>query len=64
MQAARHALAGARRQLTVDLGPAADSIRAEGCSEMQGFLFSRPVPAHEIEQHFLGDQDYGITIAA
>ena len=41
-----------------------DSIRSEGCSEMQGFLFSRPVPAHEIEQHFLGDRDHGITIAA
>jgi len=25
-----------------------DSIRSEGCSEMQGFLFSQPLPAHEI----------------
>jgi EAL domain-containing protein (putative c-di-GMP-specific phosphodiesterase class I) len=41
-----------------------DSIRSEGCSEMQGFLFSRPVPAHEIELHFLGNRDHGVTIAA
>ncbi len=26
-----------------------DTVRAEGCTEMQGFLFSRPVPAEEIE---------------
>jgi len=25
-------------------------VRSEGCTEMQGFLFSRPRPAHEIEQ--------------
>jgi EAL domain-containing protein (putative c-di-GMP-specific phosphodiesterase class I) len=24
-------------------------VRAEGCTEMQGFLFSRPLPAHELQ---------------
>ena len=27
-----------------------DTVRAEGCTEMQGFLFSQALPAHEIEQ--------------
>ena len=26
-----------------------DLIRSEGCTEMQGFLLSKPVPAHELE---------------
>ena len=25
-----------------------DTVRAEGCTEMQGFLFSQPLPAHEV----------------
>ena len=28
-------------------------IAAEGCTEMQGFLFSKPLPVHEIERLFL-----------
>ncbi|WP_044590216.1 EAL domain-containing protein [Bradyrhizobium sp. LTSPM299] len=30
-----------------------DKITSEGCTEMQGFLFSKPLPAHEIELLFL-----------
>jgi EAL domain-containing protein (putative c-di-GMP-specific phosphodiesterase class I) len=30
-----------------------DLIRSKGCTEMQGFLLSKPVPAHELEPLFL-----------
>jgi diguanylate cyclase (GGDEF)-like protein len=33
-----------------------DTIRSEGCTEMQGFFFSRPLPTHEIERLFLSDR--------
>jgi EAL domain-containing protein (putative c-di-GMP-specific phosphodiesterase class I) len=33
-----------------------DLIRSEGCTEMQGFLLSKPIPAHEVEQLFLSKQ--------
>jgi EAL domain-containing protein (putative c-di-GMP-specific phosphodiesterase class I) len=33
-----------------------DSIRSEGCTEMQGFLLSEPLPALEIERQFLADR--------
>jgi EAL domain-containing protein (putative c-di-GMP-specific phosphodiesterase class I) len=34
-----------------------DQITSEGCTEMQGFLFSQPIPAHEIERLFLSGYD-------
>jgi diguanylate cyclase (GGDEF)-like protein/PAS domain S-box-containing protein len=33
-----------------------DSVTSEGCTEMQGFLFSRPLPAREIERLFISGQ--------
>ena len=33
-----------------------DSIRFEGCTEMQGFLMSAALPAHEVERLFLAER--------
>jgi diguanylate cyclase (GGDEF)-like protein/PAS domain S-box-containing protein len=43
------------------------SIASEGCTEMQGFLFSKPLPAAEIERQFLsgrGREAQGRIVAA
>jgi diguanylate cyclase (GGDEF)-like protein len=37
-----------------------DRIAAEGCTEMQGYLFSRPLPAAEIERRFLSPETPGL----
>jgi diguanylate cyclase (GGDEF)-like protein len=34
-----------------------DTITSEGCTEVQGFLFSRPLPAREIERTFLSRRE-------
>jgi diguanylate cyclase (GGDEF)-like protein len=34
-----------------------DQITSEGCTEMQGFLFSKPLPAREIERLFLSGRE-------
>jgi diguanylate cyclase (GGDEF)-like protein/PAS domain S-box-containing protein len=39
-----------------------DQIRAEGCTEMQGFLFSKPLPASEIARLF--DESHQSVTAA
>jgi diguanylate cyclase (GGDEF)-like protein len=39
-----------------------DQIASEGCTEMQGFLFSQPLPAHEIERLFLSGQETRKTL--
>jgi EAL domain-containing protein (putative c-di-GMP-specific phosphodiesterase class I) len=43
-----------------------DRIVSEGCTEMQGFLFSRPLPAPEIERLYLARREKapGETAAA
>ncbi len=33
-----------------------ETVKSEGCTEMQGFLFSRPRPVEEIEQLFLEEK--------
>jgi diguanylate cyclase (GGDEF)-like protein len=41
----------------VETGEQLDRIASEGCTEMQGFLFSRPLPAKEIERLFLSGRE-------
>jgi EAL domain-containing protein (putative c-di-GMP-specific phosphodiesterase class I) len=38
-------------------------LREEGCTQMQGFLFSRPAPAEEVRR-MLGGPRAAVTAAA
>jgi diguanylate cyclase (GGDEF)-like protein/PAS domain S-box-containing protein len=40
-----------------------ETVRMEGCTEMQGFLFSRPRPAREIEELFFPELQAGPAAA-
>jgi EAL domain-containing protein (putative c-di-GMP-specific phosphodiesterase class I) len=39
-----------------------ERIASEGCTEMQGFLFSRPLPAREIERRFLSGREARLVL--
>jgi predicted signal transduction protein with EAL and GGDEF domain len=41
-----------------------DAVRQEGCAEMQGFLFSKPLPGPEVERLFLASLRDGPAAAA
>jgi len=44
-----------------------DAVRSEGCTEIQGYLLSEPMPAHEIARLLLSEavrQDAGETAVA
>jgi diguanylate cyclase (GGDEF)-like protein len=40
-----------------------DQVRVEGCTEMQGFLFSKAVPAEEVHRLFLKEQHKPVSAA-
>ena len=40
-----------------------DKMREEGCSEVQGYFYSRPVPASEIAQLLAGFEEQGRAAA-
>src|SRR5205807_6510453 len=40
-----------------------ETLRAAGCTEMQGYLFSRPVPAPELARQFFARRDQTARVA-
>jgi EAL domain-containing protein (putative c-di-GMP-specific phosphodiesterase class I) len=38
-----------------------EMIKAEGCTEMQGFLFSHPLPAGEVAKLLAGETDAALA---
>jgi diguanylate cyclase (GGDEF)-like protein len=48
----------------VETDPQARFLRAHGCEQMQGYLFSPPLPAHEIEHLLLLREDAAVPAPA
>jgi len=40
-----------------------DRVRAEGCTEVQGYLFSAPRPASELGQHIAAERKAEAAVA-
>jgi EAL domain-containing protein (putative c-di-GMP-specific phosphodiesterase class I) len=38
--------------MSVETQEQLETVKAEGCTEIQGYLLSRPLPVHEIEKLF------------
>ena len=58
-------IAAARDMMTlaegVETSQQRELLRALGCTEMQGFLFSRPVPAFDIRRLLQAGQDRAVA---
>ena len=61
-------IAAARNMTTtaegVETSEQKDALRRLGCTEMQGYLFSQPVPGSEVEQFLVGNRQRAAELAA